>query len=409
MYASGGFCYNCDVSCSTCTAGGNGGCLVCAVGYYSYNNFCLSACPTDTVASSNGTCTCDLPCTKCANTTTYCTACNDSAMFISQGQCLSSCPTQTYLSGSTCIACSTGCTNCSSSTCFQCIANNYLYNNLCYSDCNLIGQQYDVTGSTCVLCPDGCDTCSGTACTSCLSSYTLSSSSSQCIQTCLLTNSCSIDGEQVLPLPGLIALVVWTIIVVAIKLIIGKNYLPYSLILFSSVAEFVLVIVVLSQAVPIDTISIARLLPASNEERTTLRALLGTAIAMNYLTNICYVIIFIKYIRPLMSNPRQIDFISNVVVIVIAALTNYRFALIAFAKMFPKPFIHIANPSKLTPVHYLAIASLLLDLIPIAACGIAIYNETARSNVFMLSIDLLIIIAFNVIVTIWFVACSKPD
>ena len=110
-----------------------------------------------------------------------------------------------------------------------------------------------------------------------------------------------------------------------------------------------------------------------------------------------------------MSNPRQIDLISNIVVIVLASLTNYRFALIAYAKMFPKPFIHISNPSKLTPIHYLSIISILLDLLPIVACSIAIYNEPTGSILFMLSVDLLLIIALNVIVTIWFVACSKED
>ena len=79
----------------------------------------------------------------------------------------------------------------------------------------------------------------------------------------------------------------------------------------------------------------------------------------------------------------------------------------AYSRMFPKPFIYISNPSKLTPVHYLCIISLFLDIIPITACAIAIYNEQKQSNIFMLSIDLLIVIALNIIVTIWFVACSK--
>ena len=108
-----------------------------------------------------------------------------------------------------------------------------------------------------------------------------------------------------------------------------------------------------------------------------------------------------------MNNPRQIDVISNVVVLILATLTNYRFGLIAFAKMFPKPAIHINTPSKLTPIHYLAIASLLLDIIPLSACAIAIHNEPPRSNLFMLSVDLLIILALNLFISIWFIACRK--
>ena len=171
-------------------------------------------------------------------------------MFVSEGQCLDSCPTQTYLSGTTCVACSTGCLNCSVNTCFECLSTSYLFDNTCYSDCNLISQQYDVSGTTCVLCPDGCDTCSGTTCTSCLSSYSLSSSSQQCIQTCLLTNSCD-STEQVLPMPGLLSVVVWTAIVVIIYFVLHTNYIPYSMMLFNSVIQLILVIVVLSQATPL--------------------------------------------------------------------------------------------------------------------------------------------------------------
>lgn len=195
MYPSGGVCYPCDNSCDTCTAGSNGGCIRCALGYYNFSNFCLSSCPTGTAANiTSRLCSCDAPCSQCQGNTTYCTACLNSSLFVSQGQCLTSCPNQTYLSGSTCISCSTACTSCSSTTCFSCLANYYLFNNLCYSDCNLISQQYDVSGTTCVLCPNGCDTCSGTVCSSCLSEYSFSSSSSQCIKTCLLSNSCDLSG-----------------------------------------------------------------------------------------------------------------------------------------------------------------------------------------------------------------------
>lgn len=94
---------------------------------------------------------------------------------------------------------------------------------------------------------------------------------------------------------------------------------------------------------------------------------------------------------------------------VIGTITNYRFALIAFAKMFPKPAIHIPNPSKLTPVHYLCIVSIILDILPLVACSLAIYNEQAKTNLYMLGVDLLLIIVLNVIVTIWFVGCKKDD
>ena len=101
---------------------------------------------------------------------------------------------------------------------------------------------------------------------------------------------------------------------------------------------------------------------------------MGTAIALNYVSNIIYVVLFCKYIRPLLNNPRQIDNIAHGVTLALCLLTNYSLGLIAYSRMFPKPYVHISNPSKLTPVHYLCIASLLLDLLPLIACGLAIYN-----------------------------------
>ena len=126
---------------------------------------------------------------------------------------------------------------------------------------------------------------------------------------------------------------------VIIKLVLQKSYVPYSVIIGSSVIEFVLVIATLSNAG--DVFSSLRLLSASSLERLTVRGLMGGALAINYITNIIYIFLFIKYIKPLISNPRQIDVIANVVVLVFGTVTNYRFALIAFSKMFPKPYVYV--------------------------------------------------------------------
>lgn len=105
-----------------------------------------------------------------------------------------------------------------------------------------------------------------------------------------------------------------------------------------------------------------------------MKLLLGLALGFNYITNIVFIVIFIKYMKPLLHNPRQIDIISNIVVLVVGTITNYRFALIAYAHMFPKPNIYISNPSKLTPIHYLCLASLITDVFPIIACGLGVIN-----------------------------------
>lgn len=53
-------------------------------------------------------------------------------------------------------------------------------------------------------------------------------------------------------------------------------------------------------------------------------------------------------------------------------LTNYRFAMIAFAKMFPKPSIHIEMQKNLTPVHYLCLATIILSIFPIIGAGVGL-------------------------------------
>lgn len=115
------------------------------------------------------------------------------------------------------------------------------------------------------------------------------------------------------------------------------------------------------------------------------------------------------YIKPLIKNARQIDVISNVVVLIIATATNFRFGLIAFSKMFPKPSIFILNDSKLTPIHYLCFLSSVFDVISMSACGIGILNSIKLSNVFMLSVDLLIVNIVNLFLVILFMVSRKPE
>ena len=136
--------------------------------------------------------------------------------------------------------------------------------------------------------------------------------------------------------------------------------------------------------------------------------MLIAVIARNYLTNIFYFIVFCKYIKKLIEE-RQVDYISNYVVLVVGVLANFRFCLISFSKMFPKPAINAQNSSELTPVHYVCGISIFNTILIAGAVGTLIYNEDPLTNIFMLSIDLLIIIILNVIFTIWMMAKSKPD
>ena len=87
-----------------------------------------------------------------------------------------------------------------------------------------------------------------------------------------------------------------------------------------------------------NSVSVGRLLLGMDYSyRFAIKALLIAGLAINYVTNILYVVIFCKYMRPLISVPRQIDYIVNGVILFIATITNYRFGVVAYSKMFAKP------------------------------------------------------------------------
>ncbi len=137
--------------------------------------------------------------------------------------------------------------------------------------------------------------------------------------------------------------------------------------------------------------------------------LLGFSLALNYIANLIYLYIFIKYLKPLIINPKQIDVITNTVTLIIAVLTNYRFAIVAFSKMFPKPRIHIEMAKHLTPVHYICFASFILSIFPIVGCAMLISKQQKLTTLYMLALDLLIIIVFNAVITVWFISSKKED
>lgn len=141
--------------------------------------------------------------------------------------------------------------------------------------------------------------------------------------------------------------------------------------------------------------------------RQTIFVLLLVGLIFNYITNVLYLAVFCKYLRPLLPHPRQTDYITNVVLLVLALLTNYRLALLAFSRLFPKPYIPIGNNSLLTPLNYLLITTLVLDLLPLAAAVYLIYKETSGTNLFMLGLDLLIVLVLNLVLTLWIVAVPK--
>lgn len=103
-------------------------------------------------------------------------------------------------------------------------------------------------------------------------------------------------------------------------------------------------------------------------------SLLIVSFVLNYLTNFVFGWIFYKYIKPIIKLPKQVDYITISTVGIIGMITNYRFCLLFFSKMFPKPQILIDYAARLTPVHYLCVSSIIFSIIPLAAGGMMVKN-----------------------------------
>lgn len=157
--------------------------------------------------------------------------------------------------------------------------------------------------------------------------------------------------DKIIPIPGFITASVWLLIIVVLKfLVVKKLYLPYSFIFLSCLIELILVFVVISKedaAIKslLAATSTSRLLQVSNKTialpqsyQYSVIGLLACSIVLNYVANFIYVGLFCKYLRKYIPD-RQIDKISNYLVLVVGTLLNFRFSLLAYSKMFPKPNI----------------------------------------------------------------------
>lgn len=189
-------------------------------------------------------------------------------------------------------------------------------------------------------------------CSVCLANYTLVGT--VCTLTCQLQKNCekvSPVPDKIIPLPGMITVFVWLIVLVVLKLfIINKIYMPYSYIFISCIVEIVLVIAVLAKmndtiklllanatsARLLQTVSSSTELPQSYQYAVV--GILAADIALNYIANFVYLFLFCKYLMKYIPD-RQIDKISNYAVVVVGMLSNYRFSLLAYSKLFPKPNI----------------------------------------------------------------------
>jgi hypothetical protein len=159
-----------------------------------------------------------------------------------------------------------------------------------------------------------------------------------------LTNSCdkvSPVPESITPAPATIAFVVWVGIVYVAQWFNPKIYAPYSVVFLTSALEYMLIIGTTIHSSSIIGEESRRLLEYDITQRPVILNLLIAALVVNYVMNIIFAVIFFKYLVPLINAPRQVDYITIGAAFIMGMLTNYRFCLIFFSKMFPKPRINV--------------------------------------------------------------------
>jgi len=147
-------------------------------------------------------------------------------------------------------------------------------------------------------------------------------------------------------LPGFLSFFVLTIAVVVFKIITSHQmYVPYVLLFSGALIEFIQVAATLGSVdSKMKSLVSARLLQTETLPTyyPTCLGLLAVALVLNYIMNAVSIWIFCKFIKPMIL-PRQIDKISNYVVFIFSLFTTYRFYLLAYSRLFKKPFVEVKN------------------------------------------------------------------
>ena len=172
----------CHDSCSSCNGTTENQCLSCnsSLGYYFYNNSCISLCPSGFYGNNDSSICeiCDILCKECFGPSSYdCLSCQSFNLY--QNACIEQCPNNTYLSydfsllSSICLDCNNTCQTCSGpleTECLTCFDKNYYFLN-----------------NECLVCHETCMNCHGTSsydCDSCNITTGLFLYNSQCINQC---------------------------------------------------------------------------------------------------------------------------------------------------------------------------------------------------------------------------------
>lgn len=137
------------------------------------------------------------------------------------------------------------------------------------------------------------------------------------------------------------ALTVWVLVLVLVKYKMEESgvYVPYAVMFLSAVIQYSLLlsvtILIMSSSTPTSTLT--RLLLTSST-LTSLQALFLLCLALNYIFNILHLILFFKYLKPLMKHPlSSSSALAMVAVLTISTLTNFKMGVLLFSRLCTTP------------------------------------------------------------------------
>lgn len=135
-------------------------------------------------------------------------------------------------------------------------------------------------------------------------------------------------------------------------------------------------------------------------------------LALNFIGNILHLILFCIYTKNLIPK-RQIHRVTNYITLIVATLSSFRFGFLAYARIFPSPYLEIKSPEKLKFIHILsAVFYFGLDLLLIIAGIILAYNSPTIPSItttYLLGIDLILLTVCFMVIFIYVLCVPKND
>ncbi|KAL4507260.1 hypothetical protein ABPG72_002053 [Tetrahymena utriculariae] len=362
-------CILCPTGCSTCTSNLN--CSSCSAGYIQYQTTCVQSCPSGySRLIQNGVYVCgicDPKCQTCDTLSTICTSCYPYTYLYNQTCVIKSqIPEGYYGDNTTWTAqpCMNYCAACSyQSLCTQCASSAVIYQGVCYANCPSNAPV-----------PDGAGSC----------------------KEAIIPTAISDSNSKIVPFPMLLSCIAFCISVYFSKYENPQTFVPGCIVGFCALFEWISWIILIAICFSNDGAT----------SITAITALLGFLII--YLFNFVYFILYKKKISQDSSfmewQLQHKNKICKNVSIFFACFVSFKIQKIIFCKYFNQNFFKakLKDIDLLSPFNKVSILSILFNsFLIILSASIFSYKHQNSTQIYILSLDTLLVTIFMIIFMIW--------